>query len=457
MRYSLIELKKLVPEILSSGNINTRFDGYPIIHSVFIELRDEDDNTKHIHYIKLIEIILQYPGCEPDVLDKHRKPLLAYAAEMGKLNVLIMLLRAGANPNLTSTQLQYTALEWAIQRNATSKAIPILKKRTDVTQQMLKNCQEMFETALEDEDVDTINTLLDLNLVKYNLKFRRNLSTAHELPTGFWIRMITNPKEELKILREREKLDDSILFKQRHTTRPHPNLHYTNYSPATYVRHSIPISIFSFQDAGVMILPTNNPISYWFDGHEEELTRDFSYHEDAHLNNGQKTGQYWEITPQDIKRKIEELYKKEVQRYRRIAEEDDDEDQNKFDRHGVILDKLLCERVRFSWNEGLIRYKSKQIFGILVDPENETSSKKAFELKNTLQLDVPFYSYSEYPGTTHVVNQSDLIQRWNLGIPAVAKKSAVKPLVMSNGHQLPKTTHESAVHHPTRVRMTKKR
>jgi len=447
MRHSLEQLETLVPQILGRGQINTPFDGYPILHSVFIELRDERDKTKHTRYIELINTILKYPGCNPDVLDKHRKPLLAYAAEQGKLTALKMLLKVDADPNLTSTQLQYTALEWAIRCNPASKAIPTLIKYTTKTSNILKNCQAMFDNALEEEDVDTINILVDLQLATYHPQFRNNLpALPPNVPTGFWMRTVTNPQKELKILLDREKLEDSILAKQRHTTTPDRNSYYTDYSPATYVRHSIPISIFGSHDAGLLIYPTNERIPYWFDGHREELTRDFHYHEGSNLNNGQRKGQLWEITPQQIQVTIEELYKKKISRHKKTVKEDGNEEEHRFDKHGIMLDKLLCEDVRFSWNEGLMRYKHKQIFGILVDPENEASCKKAFELKNILKLNVPFYDYREHPGTTHVVSAPELIQRWNLDI-STTDKGLVKPLIMSNGHQLPKSKTINTVSH----------
>lgn len=428
MRYTLEELESVVPRIIAAKKVNTMFDGYPILHSVFIELRDERNETKYNHFIILIEIILKDPNCNPDVLDKHKKPLLAYVVEMEKENLssklINMLLQAGADPNLMSTSLQYTALEWAVQRNPTSKAINILKRFTNNTPKLLANCQEMFNNALEEDECDIINVLLETQLVHYVPKFRNNLISSNNIPRGFWIRTIADPMKELEILEIRENLDDGTLAKQRHTLNPLKNSHYTIYSPATYVRNSIPISIFSFEKVGLIIHPTDDQIPYWFDGHQEELTRDFSYGEKDILNNGQTTGQYWEVTPKEIQKIIEELYKKEVQKCKEEAQESQREDPPRFDKHGVILDRLLCD-ISFSWNEGLLRYKHKQVLGILVNPESKDSCKGALKLKSTLKLNVPFYHYNESLGTTHELHK-ELIQARGITADVTEKPAAKK-------------------------------
>ena len=436
MRYSLKQLEKIVPKILASGHVNTMYDGYPILHSVFIELRDERDQPKRPRYLKLIKAILESPTCDPDVLDKHKKPLLAYAAEENQKEVLIYLLNSGANPNRTSTTCEYTALEWGIQRSAGSEVISILMKYTKKTPRLIKNCQEMFDEALENSEIDTMNVLLDLKLAVYQKQF--DLHSIPGIPDAFWVRMVSDSKKEFQILKKREKLTDRALAEQRHTEKPHPDSYYTPYSPVTCVRHSIPISTFgSSNSVGIMIHPTCYSIPYWFDGHREELTRDFSYREGLKLTNGQSKGQYWDVSFEKIQKMLESCYKKEVEDCVKIAKKDRKKGGSEFDKHGVILDRMLWD-IDFRWNEGLVRYQHKHIFGILVNPKNKASCKKAFELKRILQLEVPFYEYRECLGTIHKLSAEKLIQKGNLSIPGVAgteRVSARPPLLMSRDSQ----------------------
>lgn len=456
MAYTLKQLKAVVPKILNAGHINTPLKGYPILHQVFLAL--EYDSANYEGYISLIKTILSHPQCNPDVLDQYGIPLLAYACAGEHRAVLFMLLFHHANPDFIHTK-HSTPLEWAIEHNPSSSLIPILNQCTARTQTLLANCQAMFNDALElaEENVDLINILLDLKLVTYNRQFQKHLKSSPDVPVGFWIRTIADPKKERDILQKRNKLTDSGLAKQRHTTSADPGVHYTIYSCATYVRQNIPICIFGYEAAGLMIHPTADPIAYWFDGHNEELTRDFSYQEGADLSNGLSKGQFWELTPQQIQTTIEDFYLQEVKRSQEIARESKDEDHYRFDKHGVMLDKMLCD-IYFRWNEGLMRYKSKQIFGILVNPENETSCKRAFNIKKTLGLTVPFYDYRVDTGTTHEVSENRLVQKWNLEVSAVDTGSAtVKPLIMSKKHQLPKPekviADSQSVMHPRRSKM----
>lgn len=428
MRFTLEQLESLVPNLLLSGYVNTPIEGYPIIHNVMMELRDESDHRKHPRYLALIESILRNPHCKPDVFDKHGKSSLMYAAQSNNLYLVRLLLQYGANPNLVCRQLKKTALEYACFINPDAhKTIRELRDITQRTPRLKENCEELFERAKEEDDVSWINILLNLSLVTWQrqINIKERMEPKNNLPRAFWIRTISNPAQEQTILAIRERMSDEALARQRHTTNTTSAPNYTKYSPSTFVRQGIPGRLFSGGDhAGVMIGLSNQPIPYWYDGHMEELTREMWYTEGSRLDNG-NTGQHYEITSDKIAAELERRYLKEAKEYYDNAARDKEQ----YDRHGVLLDKQLSE-IGYTWNEGLLRYKCKHIFGIYVNPNNKKHVEEALNLRRILNVNVPLYSYDQETGIVKRMASATLIRKWNLHTPA-AVNAGTQPLLLS--------------------------
>lgn len=441
MQFSLEELLIEVPKILQSGHVNDNLDDYPILHHVMMTLRDDPKQEHYPRYLKLIKDILQNPQCDPDVLDQYGKTALTYVAEAtpsidvgtDKIyqELLNVLLKEGADPNLECGANSWTPLEWALHYSPTSQAIPVLASRTKYTQRLLAHCQKMFDEAIEDKEVDTINTLLDLGLVTYQRQFKRipRLDITSNATNGYWIRVIRRPDEEKGILQKREALSDAVLSKMRHETNHYSsNPSYTEYSSCTYVRPGLPVSLFGSGGAGFMIKPSASPISYWYDGHREVVSNCIMVRKGEQIDNGEAEGQYWELTGKQVEDVLTKKFLDEVDKCCRNSTKD----QEHYDRHGVLLDQELLD-IGFSWNEGKLRYKRKDIFGVCVDPNNKQSSIDALKLRQKFDLQVPLYFYNDKTGQHTRVASADLIKKWNLSA-AVKPKHSQRLLLMSRGY-----------------------
>jgi len=430
MNYTLAQLEQMVSEVLQSGEVNKARNEYPILHLVVTEFpADYAEQTKCSHYLKLIERILKCRRCDPDVFDKHKKSALMYAAEIGNSDLMSLLLQYNADPNLKCGNNGWRALEYGILRNPSSETTRNLKKHTLITKNMFQHFEELFKDALEEsEDTPSnsaaiIDVLLDLKLVKHTPKFRQPSDSS-----GFWIHTIDNVNKEARILKIRDLYASEHLAMQRHGRDYERDQNYTYYTSATFIQPGIPIDLFSSSSPGVMIRPSDYLIHYWYDGRREELTRDFNFSNGREVTNGQAEGQYWELTAKEIQRHVMKRFKLRINEVEKYAQENPEY----YDKHGVLLDRRLCDEVQFSWNEGLLRYKRDDVFGIHVNPDSKKCCEEALKLRENLSLPVPLYYYSR-SGTVQRIQSQDLIQKWQIN-PAVISIRPVDPIIPSRGN-----------------------
>jgi hypothetical protein len=434
VRFTLAELEEAIPKILRSGEVNKPIESYPILHHALIELRDCVKKAKHPRYLQLIEIILKHPDCDPDVFDKHQKSALMYAAEEGNAGLASLLLSYKANPDLKSGLGGWRALEYGVLRNPVAKTTRILAGCTRITKNMSDHFKEMLRDAIEEKEVEQINALLDLNLVHYQQKFERHFTAPNNVPSGFWIHTVGDIGEESRVLKRRDYYHSEQLAMQRHGRDYERDQNYTRYTSATFVQRGAPIALFGLNEPGVMIRSSPYPIHYWYDGHTEELTRDMNFSSDRPADNGQPTGQYWELTATQVQALMQEKFQLKIDKCKRHAQKNPED----YDRHGVLLDESLCD-LYFRWNEGLLRYKRSDVFGIHVNPDSKKCCEEALKLREEIGHYVPLYHYDACSGTVQPIRSRDLLQRWELE-STVASRGSVEPLVLSGGHRLT-TTH----------------
>jgi hypothetical protein len=168
----------------------------------------------------------------------------------------------------------------------------------------------------------------------------------------------------------------------RHSNSDRTFQYYTSYSPATFVKKNISISLFK-GSIGVMIkTDKQRRIPYWYDGHQEELTRDMNYLNGEKLDNDQQFGQLWKIKESLIACAVQLMNDEYIE---------DNVLKIENDKHNIFTDKRFQSQPNFSWNEGLFRYKKKDVFAIYVSDKQYL--KEANILKSALKLNLPILFY----------------------------------------------------------------
>ena len=318
MRYTYKQLVRAIKKATEEGTLNVPIQGYPLIHSVLMEMRDERDEGKVRHWYTLFRELLLHSEVDTNSLDKHRSTLLhVIAREFGHKPdwakfLTKTCLDRGANANLLDRS-GCTALEHALVYYHSERSIvKYLISKTKISDDLKTRCQEYFDSEMNN-DVEEINITLVNNLYALRLvKVRREIVDRHNEPSAFtkgvWMRTIANPKAESKILDTREKSKESL---NGHRKTSNPN--YTPYSPMTLVKSGIPVSPFaSFSsDVGVLVDAGNRKIDYWYDGFREELTRDMDFSKEVLSHGPQAEGhEYRNNSAAQIAKHLTELYEK---------------------------------------------------------------------------------------------------------------------------------------------------
>lgn len=395
-RYTLAQLEELTRQALQSGTVNNMVDGYPLLHSILIELRDEKNPNNRPKYIHLIRTLLADQRTDVNVLDKHGStPLMEAASEIRSLKLVKLFMERGANPNYVGNIDRWTALEKTIFRSPESTSIiDYLKTVTTITPRIQEFLQDLLRRGIEEEDIQWINAIMRLGFIRYE-----NMASVScpaellaEFNSGFWIRTISDVNSEVGILRKREKIaEDQFQGYQS----DEEDEDYTRYSAATFVKNPIPIGVFNSSDPGIMFRQRNRTIAYWYDGHREELTRDWHFHRSSKLGHGIK-GEYQHIIEGHIGEKLVIRYQDMLAKIQKSQKD------GQLDTYGVLADQQV-RSIDFSWNEGLLRYKKEDIFGFYVNPDNQDSIAKAFALRRMLNLgDIHFYYYDPHKGIKRV-------------------------------------------------------
>jgi hypothetical protein len=388
-RYSFEQLEKITDEIIQKNYINRPLsDGYPILHHILMERRDAKEKNQ---YLNLFKKVLQQKQTDKNICDKNKNTLLSVSVDHDDVESLNLLLEIGTDPNFTNSRGR-TAFEHSLVQSSNPVIVRKLREVTEITPKIRQGFREDFETLLEEWDVEKVNMFLDLKLI--NLEdFAQNPEKSvvpteidHLFAEGFWIRTIQDLKKEIGILEEREKMPKEVdLEKLRHSNEKIKN--YTPYSPATFVKKGIPVALFDASSAGVMIKTKGRTIPYWYDGHNEQLTRDMNYSKEK-LDNGQPSGQFWEIKESDIAKTLQKMKDNYINDMVLNVQEEGN------DKYKIFNDKRFQRGCSFSWNEGLFRYKKEDIFAIYVP--DESYLKEAFDLRGLLQQpNLPFLFYKD--------------------------------------------------------------
>ncbi len=388
-RYTYTQLEPLTREVVRKGFINRPLPGgYPILHVILIERRDAKEGKQQ--YLDLFRGVLSQTQADKNIRNKHGTSLLSVSVEEEDEEALDLLLANKADPAYISRDGK-TAFEHALDRGSSVSIIGKLGEVTPVTPAMGENFKTSFEQFLEEWNVEGVTRFLDLKLVnpedfaRHPERSRISTEIDRLFDEGFWIRVLGNPGEEVKVLGQREGISSAALAQMRHSHRKDGS--YTDYSPATFVRREILISLFPCSSIGVMIRPTNRIIPYWYDGHNEQLTRGMDFSKEK-LDNGQREGQFWEVKEAVIAATLQRMKEKDIEeKVSRVQEEGGD-------KHGVFRDQRFQRGRQFSWNEGLFRYKREDVFAIYVPDEAFLERASAF--RTLLQLEhLPFLSYED--------------------------------------------------------------
>ncbi|MFY7698591.1 MAG: ankyrin repeat domain-containing protein [Legionella sp.] len=221
---------------------------------------------------------------------------------------------------------------------------------------------------------------------------------------GFWIRQIgahaRPPQEaitrEKEILTEREKLSSEDLLE--HIKQPKEHEAY-NFSPATFVKAGIPISLFKQGSYFGVIIQTDHLIPCWYSGWDGERMSN------SEINFRSKPLKFQNIAEEhqcnnknsnEIAQQLHRLYQQKMKTYSL---------RERYEHIG--------HRETLSWNEGLFRYKKSDIKAFCIGSKEEDGkmvydglSLREFKLgkmayyglllRNELQLThLPFFQYNE--------------------------------------------------------------
>lgn len=392
MRYSLEELEAAVEERLGSDAINEVIHGYPLLHSLLIEWRDELDEKQFPRWEELLKRLVNSNHVDVDVLSKHgNTPLHSVVDEHEAERVeylLQLLLSKNANPNLLNRRGQ-TPLECAISMYPANHAnVQILKKATHISGELKKRCQEQLEDAVSNYDAHTINTLIDLRLAEPPSPYVENRTKEPSwFCQGVWLRTVSNPKQEREILDKRKGLSpEQLRGYKAHNADTDAKSDYTNYSPATFVKSAIPVSVFGFNPPGVIIRQACRTIDYWYDGYREELTRNMSFDGDIPLTHGAHATEHEHHQVKE--HEMTGLLAKSYEYHTAWTKKKDS------DRYAILESRpFYCT---MSWNEGLFRYQREDIIGIFVCNKKQDSVEQALQLAEELGLDPETTQFFHY-------------------------------------------------------------
>jgi hypothetical protein len=445
MPLSLEKLEKLVSEL---NDINTIKDGYPILHHAILSL-DRSSGGEHERYFSLFSKILKKTKCNPDILDKYSKSPLMYAAEGNQKNLCNLLLQHRANPNLLSGEGK-TALEYAIELCPKGGIVRLLIPITNKTDRLLKNCQELFNVALDEAEnaigdtvralnVDIMNELLDFDLAKYQGQerplgfYKITKDEKDDECTGFWVRVIRNPGEERVILEKREKNSGSV-YADRHPKGAiyksgwDKNSTFTEYSSCTFLRRGIPIQLFlsgsGSKYASLLIRPSQASIYYWYDGRKEELTDNVDL--DTFKNKPLNAGYNLEISARKIEKSLVTYYLRLIEEYKKQYKEKP----SLYDKYQILLEKEL-DMLSLSWNEGLLRYRHEDVLGVCVCENSRESAISALRLISILNLQshqARLFYYDQKRGSFTKIDQMKLISHWEISKDELVVSEKFSPI-----------------------------
>ena len=120
-----------------------------------------------------------------------------------------------------------------------------------------------------------------------------------------------------------------------------------------------------------MIRRFSRRIDYWYDGQNQIVTDDLERIPGRRFDNGAPSGQYWDISADEIESHLEAIYKNYVE-----------------SKPTSVL----------NWNEGLLRYQKGDIIGLVINPKLKRSVGNALAFRQLLGLDVGLYSYDPKRG-----------------------------------------------------------
>jgi|GEM_PF-4476277 len=392
---------------ISKWDIN----GYPILHRLCNEVKEE--NGDRCPYLRVAKELIENYDFDPNIPDKHQDTPLYYAAAEGKEHLVNMLVIAGADPNTSHKKNGQTPLEAAIEHSFEyPELVTFLARKTDITNTMRRRFQETLQGTIKEWEDDNhryakrIDVLLDQDL-PHKPSVPERMHDCDWIERGCWIRKISNIHRELLNLRKREGQSSEELAGYRPMEEGElRNPRYTPYSSATFVKGRLPVALFgSSEDFGVIIRPLKRRIDYWYDGHREELTRDFTFERGKKLTNGQRKGQYWKITENAILDKLQQQF----DNYRENLP------RSEMDKYDVILNNDLNNFI-LPWNEGLLRYQKQDIVGILVYPDSKNSARNALRLRKALDSGLLLYAYNPLGGggSSKRIRPADLMTKFHL-------------------------------------------
>ena len=287
-------------------------------------------------------------------------------------------------------------------------------QRARLTSEVRRNIVGIFQFELEEEEhpnFELLNFLVDKKFVIRNpCSSKCPPLLNEEFKKGLWIRTLPSISNELEILKKRENLSDYALAQQRHTNSSGHIPHYTKYSCCSLVMQGIPARLFGYFRAGLIIKASQSTIPYWYDGRAEELTREFNFSQDRPLGRdaGEAGGEFSNVAVERIRQAFMSLH---ASKWRPMLQKKSVGS----DRYGLL--KHHTQRMNMlRWNEGMLRYKIKDIVGIYAVPTKRESVVNALRLRQLLYSDTkqrfPIYYYDGY----HIdrLRSAALIKKYNV-------------------------------------------
>lgn len=244
---------------------------------------------------------------------------------------------------------------------------------------------KILEAAIDNRNADWIEFLIDNQYIS----IKPSPELVEDFKNGCWVSVVSKVPDEIKRIKA---------FEQQQTPDCRP------YTCATFIRPGINIALFSNgcdSGAGFLIKQTGRVVDYWYSGlapnggRGEELTDGLLLETLKKRAKTEKDNQHFcDILESALFKQMDSSIES---RWKNLG--------YRSDKYGALKRHTL-----FAWNEGLIRYRSIDVFGIHYNRDNkplvisggyktDTSGKKAFilyqQFYENFGIKLPFYNYKD--------------------------------------------------------------
>tara|TARA_R110000868_G_scaffold380784_4_gene647013 strand:- start:10978 stop:12240 length:1263 start_codon:yes stop_codon:yes gene_type:complete len=420
MRYSHDELQRAIQQRYNTPAINESIKGYPLLHSLLIEWREERETQDC--WVSLFNHLIQSSHIDFQVRDCHGDtPLHSIVKFFHKhihTNQLVKFFVKYADANVLNRS-NMTPLECAVKYYSAKRTIiKLLLRKTDITPELRRRCQQQLEYAMSERDTPLINTLMTLKLAhRPALYVEDRYLEPSWFRNGVWIRMVSDGRLEDQILTLRHGLPLQAL--PGHCQCQYRG--YTPYSPATFIKPRIPVNSFGRHNAGVIIRTRPDRfVDYWYDGGAgEQLTKKLSFTPGYNLS-------------QDGYVKAFEHHNKTENEISQLLSTSHDEKKKylpaKLDRFGILASRPHYEFM--FWNEGLFRYQREDIAGIVMVDDGELTAE---DFAPALKLKRQLFGHQQKPYFQYKIGIGSLTKLPTEQVRQL--KAAVKSTDLLNHHQ----------------------